>query len=182
MATFKLAGVTFYDAPRNGGVGFFFSDMEDWYGVTPSKTPVNERAQADGAHGAEVILHQSAVISAKCFYSGSDRADMLRNQNVLLGALGSGRQVTATFTDELGPTSRLVSVENAKPSDTKGQSVVQFAIDLLARDPLKRLILGDDVLVYQLIRDPERRGRGALAHPGLQHPQLAALHGELDVT
>ena len=31
------------------------------------------------------------------------------------------------------------------------------------------------------VGDPERGGRGALADPGLQHPQLAALDGELDV-
>src|SRR3712207_7246331 len=36
-------------------------------------------------------------------------------------------------------------------------------------------------LVDQLGGDPERRGGGALAHPGLQHPQLVALDGELDV-
>ena len=47
--------------------------------------------------------------------------------------------------------------------------------------PGQRLVHGDQVLVDQLRGDPERRGRGALADPGLQHPQLAALDGELDV-
>ena len=48
-------------------------------------------------------------------------------------------------------------------------------------DAGQRLVHRDQVLVDQLPGDPERRRRGALADPGLQHPQLAALDGELDV-
>ena len=46
---------------------------------------------------------------------------------------------------------------------------------LRAGDPLQRLVHVDQALVDELGRDPERRRRGALADPGLQHPQLAAL-------
>ena len=45
----------------------------------------------------------------------------------------------------------------------------------------QRLVQVDHALVDELGRDDERRGRGPLADPGLQHPQLAALDGELDV-
>ena len=48
-------------------------------------------------------------------------------------------------------------------------------------DPRQRLVHRDQVLVDQLPGDPERRRRGALPDPGLQHPQLAALDGELDI-
>ena len=47
--------------------------------------------------------------------------------------------------------------------------------------PGQRLVHGDQLLVDQLPGDPERRRGRALADPGLQHPQLAALDGELDV-
>ena len=47
--------------------------------------------------------------------------------------------------------------------------------------PAQRLVEVDQALVDQLRRDPERRLGGALADPGLQHPELAALDGELDV-
>ena len=52
---------------------------------------------------------------------------------------------------------------------------------LLAGDPGQRLVLVDDPLVNELAGDLERRLGGALADPRLQHPQLAALDGELDV-
>ncbi len=52
---------------------------------------------------------------------------------------------------------------------------------LLTGDPLERLVLGDEVLLDQLVGDPEGRRGGPLADPGLQHPQLAALDRELDV-
>ena len=53
--------------------------------------------------------------------------------------------------------------------------------ELRAGDPVQRLVEVDDALVDELAGDDERGGRGALADPGLQHPQLAALDGELDV-
>ena len=51
----------------------------------------------------------------------------------------------------------------------------------VAGDPGDRLVHVDQALVDQLGGDPEGGRGGALAHPGLQHPQLAALDGELDV-
>ncbi|GAA3235204.1 hypothetical protein GCM10020256_52900 [Streptomyces thermocoprophilus] len=53
--------------------------------------------------------------------------------------------------------------------------------ELGAGDPLEGLGLVDQALVDELGRDPEGGGRGALADAGLEHPQLAALDGELDV-
>ncbi len=46
---------------------------------------------------------------------------------------------------------------------------------------LERLVHRDEPLVDELRGDAERRAGGALADPGLQHPQLAALDRELDV-
>ena len=53
--------------------------------------------------------------------------------------------------------------------------------ELVPADPGQRLVLGDQPLVDQLGGDGERGLGGALADPGLQHPQRAALDGELDV-
>ena len=53
--------------------------------------------------------------------------------------------------------------------------------ELRPRHPPQRLVEVDQALVDELGGDPERRGGGALPDPGLQHPQLAALDGELDV-
>ena len=43
------------------------------------------------------------------------------------------------------------------------------------------LFLGDEAFLLHLDGDVQRGGGGALAHAGLQHPQLALLDGELDV-
>ena len=52
---------------------------------------------------------------------------------------------------------------------------------LLAGDPLEGLVHRDERLVDELGRDAEGGTGGALADAGLQHPQPAALDGELDV-
>src|SRR5690606_21500053 len=53
--------------------------------------------------------------------------------------------------------------------------------ELGAVDPAQGLGLVDQALVDELGGDAEGGARGALADAGLQHPQLAALDGELDV-
>ncbi len=53
--------------------------------------------------------------------------------------------------------------------------------ELAAGDPHQGLVQVDQTLVDQLDGDPEGGRGGALADPGLQHPELAALDGELDV-
>ena len=52
---------------------------------------------------------------------------------------------------------------------------------LVAGHAHQRLVHRDDTLVHELHGNAEGGGGGALAHPRLQHPQLAALDGELDV-
>ncbi len=52
---------------------------------------------------------------------------------------------------------------------------------LRSADPLQRLVHGDQLLVHQLRGDAERCRGGALPDAGLEHPELAALDGELDV-
>jgi hypothetical protein len=48
-------------------------------------------------------------------------------------------------------------------------------------DALHRLLLGDQPLAHHLAGDPEGGRGGALAAAGLQHVELAALDGELQV-
>ena len=53
--------------------------------------------------------------------------------------------------------------------------------ELRPGDPLQRLVEVEDALIDELTSDDESSGRRSLADPGLEHPQLAALDGELDV-
>ena len=48
-------------------------------------------------------------------------------------------------------------------------------------DPRDRLVALDQAFAFHLDRDLERGLGGALAGAGLQHPELAAFHGEFDV-
>ena len=54
--------------------------------------------------------------------------------------------------------------------------------ELGAGHPAKGLVEVDQPLADHGVGHAERRLGGALAHPGLQHPELAVLDGELDVT
>ena len=58
---------------------------------------------------------------------------------------------------------------------------VQQLVELLGIDAHDGLLLRDEALLLHLDGDVQRGGGGALAHAGLQHPQLALLDGELDV-
>ncbi len=97
----------------------------------------------------------------------------------------------------LGPLDRRVGVEDRLAHGSAGGGVHaggdQGALgrlveagehqlgELGAGDPTGRLVGVDQALVGHVAADPERRRRGALADPGLEHPELAALDGELDV-
>ena len=53
--------------------------------------------------------------------------------------------------------------------------------ELVAGDATQGLVAGNELFAQKLGGDAERGGGGALADAGLEHPQLAALDGELDV-
>ena len=59
--------------------------------------------------------------------------------------------------------------------------VAQQLVDVRRLDPAERLSFGDDALVDHVRGDPHGRRRGALGRARLEHVQLAALDGELEV-
>src|SRR3546814_6426295 len=65
-------------------------------------------------------------------------------------------------------------------SDLRVQRRVQKLVERRRVDARNRLLLGDQPLVRHVDRDLERGLGGALAAPGLEHPELALLHRELD--
>ena len=58
---------------------------------------------------------------------------------------------------------------------------VQQLIKLCGIDTRYGFLTGDEALFDHLDGDTERGRRGALAHTGLEHPELSLLDGELDV-
>ena len=58
---------------------------------------------------------------------------------------------------------------------------MQQLVELVGIDARHRLLAGDEALLGHVDGDLQRGLRRALARAGLQHEQLAVLHGELDV-
>ncbi len=58
---------------------------------------------------------------------------------------------------------------------------VQQLVERHRVDAQHRLFLGDQARFRHIDRNLQRGLRGALARTGLQHPELLALHGELDI-
>src|ERR1700694_440201 len=58
---------------------------------------------------------------------------------------------------------------------------MQQLVDLGRLDPLDGLVLADQLLPHHVDRDLDGGLRGALGRPGLQHPELALLDGELQI-
>ena len=58
---------------------------------------------------------------------------------------------------------------------------VQELVELCGVDAAHGLLAGDQALLDHLDGDAQGGGGGALAHAGLEHPELALLDGELDI-
>ena len=58
---------------------------------------------------------------------------------------------------------------------------VQELVELCGVDAAHGLLAGDEALLDHLDGDAQGGGGGALAHAGLEHPELALLDGELDI-
>jgi hypothetical protein len=114
--------------------GFYFINLTDWYSLPEAKTEVRERPLADGAFGFSGDYRQAAVISIDGIYLAEDRFDLQQARGQLMQA-ARGAQVPLTFTDEEGPTTRLVSVRSMPMADDHGQLQFRFSIDVLSMDP-----------------------------------------------
>ena len=58
---------------------------------------------------------------------------------------------------------------------------MQELVELCGVDAAHGLLAGDEALLDHLDSDAQGGGGGALAHAGLEHPELALLDGELDI-
>ena len=106
------------------------------------------------------------------------------DQHHLLAPLGRGLGVVGGQVDPAdGGAGRGAEAPGQHRVARPGELGVEHLVEVLAGDPLERLLLGqlDGPLPDHVDRHPERGPAGALAHPGLEHPQLALLDGELGV-
>ncbi|TFC92037.1 MULTISPECIES: phage tail domain-containing protein [Cryobacterium] len=138
MTTFTIGGLTAEDGEMDRSRGrIYFSDLGDWYSGAESKTDINERAQGDGAHGIDVDLRGSAAFTFTGWYEGDTWADVLTMMDRFKQATITRRTIPVSVEDELGVTSRIVSVRAAPLREDKLARAFDFAIDMHALDPLR---------------------------------------------
>lgn len=117
-----------------GVPGFYFTELKDWYTLPPAKTEVRERPLNDGAFGFSSDYRQSQVVTVEGVYIGDNRADLQVAREQLLQA-ARGPLIPLQVTDELGTTTRQVSVRGLPIPDDHGQLSFTFSVDCLAVDP-----------------------------------------------
>lgn len=139
MASLTVNGLVFSGGFESAS-GFFYDGLTDWYSLTSSKSPVNERPQAHGAYGIANEYRQSAAISFHGWFVPSDdatgRAQVRAAKRTLKSALGVNRPVMVWFTDDDESTYRFVSVRALSIADDHGQPFLDFTVDMVAPDPL----------------------------------------------
>lgn len=140
MASLTVGGLVFSGDVRSPS-GFFYDTLTDWYSLSDSKSPVNERKQAHGAFGIAADYRQSLAISFHGSYIPAGdgtvaRAQVRAAKGALKLALGANRPVLGTYTDDDESTHRYLSVRSLSIEDDFGQPYLDFSVDMIAPDPL----------------------------------------------
>jgi len=117
--------------------GFGFSENADWYRVSESKTPVDERIAADGAFENVRDWRSQLTLSWSLWYRGGSRSEVRASRNLLNAIAATGQPVTVRFTDEDEVTERSVSIRAVQPDDDRGQLAYRFTITAIAPDPVR---------------------------------------------
>lgn len=121
--TYRMADGVLQVGPR------FFSD---WYSVPESKVELTERPTADGAFDIDQDLLSALPLQLDGWYRGADWASTM---NTVIGELSSGRPLTVSVADEVGSTTRQVSVRRFIPRPNPGARMFEFTLIMVALDP-----------------------------------------------
>lgn len=106
--------------------------FDAWYALSDSKSETRERPSADGAFGIDRDWRTGLAMPLEGRFRGANWATMLAD---LQTVVSTGLPVTVTVTDELGATSRSVSVRRFTPHPMPGAELCYFDMDLFAVDP-----------------------------------------------
>lgn len=136
-STIDLNELTLRDRLLAGETGFYFTDLIDWYSLSASKSPINQRPQATGGFGVSRDWRESLVFTIKGGFWGASHVDALVARDVLMEAVATGEPVTVRVTDDNGPFSRTVSVRSLVIDDDHGRKTFTFTMDMEAPDPLR---------------------------------------------
>lgn len=106
--------------------------FEDWYSVSGSKAQVRERPAAEGAFGIDRDWRTALPLTMEGRFRGASWPSML---TALEQQAKSGGPVSVTVSDELGVSSRTVSVRQFTPRPMPGAKLCYFSMTLVANDP-----------------------------------------------
>lgn len=132
--TVTVAGITMYGASqhRDGvyqvGPKFF----EDWYSVSPTKTPLRERPAQDGAFGRDRTYRSALPLALSGYARGANWPALM---TALAAAVGAGTPIVVTVNDDVGTSTRAVTVEDFVPHLNPGADRFEFDLVLTAEDP-----------------------------------------------
>ncbi|AQX79654.1 hypothetical protein BWO91_06320 [Plantibacter flavus] len=131
-----LGGIWF-DGTTDVPTGWGFSGLNDWRRLPDSKNPSDSNPLGDGDFTPGEILRSSLAVSFDAFFLGEDAADALAAQARITawGAFRTPQPMTVHAQD--GSWTRMVSIRAATPKDNYGGNDVEFAIDVLAHDPIR---------------------------------------------
>ncbi|MDJ0323164.1 hypothetical protein QMG61_05225 [Cryobacterium sp. PH31-AA6] len=132
--TIDIAGLTVHGEDQHTSGALQFVNLIDWYSITESKSDVRERPQAHGAFGIADDFRKSAVISFDGWCECDSWAETLTRMREVRRALNGNRPALITVTDELGATSRTVSVRTAPLKEDQFARRFTFAVDMVAPD------------------------------------------------
>lgn len=128
-----IGSVTLYGANqhRDGalqvGAGFF----RDWYSLSESKSEVRERPVGDGAFGIDHDWRSALPLNLTGRVRGAEWATQFRRLRAIVGA---GVPVWVTVIDDLGQSTRIVSIRSFVPSPNPGAQYAEYQIVMVATD------------------------------------------------
>lgn len=132
----ELGGLWF-DGTSRIPTGYGFNALTDWSRLPDAKSSSDSNPLGDGDFAPGEIWRESVVISFEGFYLGADHADALEARSRIAG-WGSLRttQEMVVHSDD-GSWMRRVSIRSVTFKDTHGRDTLQFAVDVLAHDPIR---------------------------------------------
>lgn len=139
----EIGDLEFPQSLGGATAGFWFEELVDWYTPGESKTQPPDRPQDHGSFRNAKDWSDSVTPSVKAHYVGETYAQVLENI-ARVARLRDGNPRTMRVTDDLGASSREVSIRFVKIPDTHGRLTIDFSIDMLAADPRR---YGDEVSV-----------------------------------
>lgn len=131
--TINLGHLTFLDS-RAAGYGWFFRELQDWWGGTANRQRPVARPQQHGAFRRTRATRAEKVMSFEALYRGRDAAEVERAYDDL-AAVGAEVPILMSVATDDGVTWRQVLVEDTSARSTHNRPYGWQTVDVSSDDP-----------------------------------------------